>query len=107
MAQVTYEVTYLTASASDVIVTPTGGVVSFVDGQRAATISVDIVDDTIPEESEILTIRLISVSGDAVLVNPREATLQLSPNDDPNGVFQFNNEFTFLSVQEGESVDLP
>ena len=106
VAQVTFEVAYSTASTNDVIITPAGGVVNFVDGQSTATISVDVVDDSIPEESEILTIRLISVSGDAVLVTQREATLQLSPSDDPNGVFQFNSNFILLSVQEGDSVDL-
>lgn len=105
-AQVVYEVIYSTTSTSDVIITPAGGVVSFVNGQSTATISVDVVDDSTPEQSEILTIRLISVSGDAVLVTPREATLQIGPNDDPNGVFQFDPNFMLLSVQEGDSVDL-
>ena len=98
--------TYSTASASDVIITPVGGVVSFVNGQNTATISVDVVDDTIPEQSEILTIRLVSVTGDAILVIPREATLQIAPNDDPNGVFQFDPNFILLSVQEGDTADL-
>ena len=107
-AQVTFEVTYTTASTDDVIVTPssTGGVVNFVDGQTTAAISIEVVDDVIPEMSEILTVRLVSVSGDAVLVTPREATLQLSPSDDPNGVFQFNTGSSLLTVQEGDSVDL-
>ena len=104
--QVTYEVTYSTASTSDVIITPAGGVVNFINGQSTATISVDVMDDSIPEQSEILTVRLISVSGDAVLVTPREATLQIAPNDDPNGVFQFDPDLILLSVQEGDSVDL-
>lgn len=100
--------TYTTASANDVTITPApiGGVVNFVDGQSSATISVEVLDDSIPEMSEILTFRLVSVTGDAVLVTPTEATLQVSPNDDPNGVFQFNSDSSFLSVQEGDSVDL-
>ena len=80
--------------------------VSFVDGQSTATISVDVVDDSIPEQSEILAIRLLSVTGDAVLVTPREATLQIAPSDNPNGVFQFDANFVLLSVQEGDTVDL-
>jgi hypothetical protein len=99
-------VTYTTASASDVIITPVGGVVSFIDGQSTATISVNVVDDTIPEQSEILAIRLLSVTGDAVLVTQREATLQIAPSDNPNGVFQFDPNFILLSVQEGDSTDL-
>ena len=98
--------TYTTASASDVTITPVGGVVSFIDGQSTATISVNVVDDAIPEQSEILTIRLLSVTGDAVLVTPREATLQIAPSDDPNGVFQFDPNFILLSVQEGDTADL-
>ena len=106
MSQVTYEVTYTTASASDVVIAPVGGVVSFVDGQSTATISMDVVDDTIPEQSEILAIRLTSVTGDAVLVTPRDATLQIAPSDNPNGVFQFDPNFVLLSVQEGDTADL-
>ena len=106
VAQVTFEVTYSTAMAGDVIITPTGGVVNFVNGQSIAAISVEVIDDVIPEMSEILTIRLISVTGDAVLVAPSEATLRLSPSDDPNGAFQFDDGFALLSVQEGDSVDL-
>ena len=101
-----YEVTYSTALSSDVIVTPAGGVIDFVDGQSAATISVDVVDDSIPEQSEILTIRLVSFSGDAVLVTPTEATLQIAPSDNPNGLFQFYQNVAILSVREGESLDL-
>lgn len=107
-AQVMYEVTYSTASADDVVFlsSPNGGVVNFIDGQISAVISVEVVDDVIPEESETLSIRLVSVSGDAVLVTPTEATLQLSPSDDPNGVFQFDENSALLSVQEGASVGL-
>ena len=105
-AQVAYEVMYITASASDATITPVGGVVGFIDGQSTATISVNVVDDTIPEQSEILAIRLLSVTGDAVLVTPREATLQIAPSDDPNGIFQFDSNFILLSVQEGDTADL-
>ena len=106
MAQVTFELTYSTTSASDVIITPARGVVNFVDGESTAAISVEVVDDVIPEMSEILTIRLVSVTGDAVLVAPSEATLRLLPSDNPNGLFQFNEGFAILSAQEGDSVDL-
>ena len=107
-ALVTYEVTYSTASANDVTIAsgPNGGVVNFIDGQTSAVISVQVLDDLVPEESEILTIRLVSVSGDAVLVTPTEATLELLPSDDPNGVFEFDEDSALLAVQEGATVDL-
>lgn len=102
-----FEVSYMTASPDDIIVTePLGSVVSFTDGQTTAVISIDIVDDDMPEESELLVISLTAASGDVVLVNPSEASLLLAPSDDPNGVFQFADGFRDVLAEEGDEVAL-
>ena len=102
-AEVMFEVLYSTASPNDISITaPQGGVITFIDGQTTAVISIDVIDDDLPEESELLVISLIAASGDVVIVTPFEATLILAPSDDPNGVFQFATGFTDVLAQEGD-----
>ena len=58
---------YSSASAADVTITPSTGSVTLMDGQTEASITVDITDDAIPEETESLQIELTSASGEGVL----------------------------------------
>ena len=96
---------YTSASQDDVTITPIVGIVTFSPGQTEAVISVGVVNDAIPEENELLTLRLDSVTGDAVVVESNdEATLLITPSDDPNGVFQF--ETPTEEAVEGDAVTL-
>ena len=106
VAEVVFTLTYSSASPADVVVTPSDNRVTFAPGEVQASISVRVVDDTIPEEDELLTLNLVSVSGDAVLVSPSQATLAIGPSDDPNGVFFFSNNSLMVDTEEGETVDL-
>ena len=97
---------YTSASSDDVTITPSSSIVTFEDGEYEAVISVLVVNDTAPEETERLEISLTSTTGDAVLVTPTAAVFNILPNDDPNGVFVFGEDFTDLSVEEGESLEI-
>ena len=66
-ATVAFSVEYATASPSDVRVTPSGGVVSFPPGQTQAVVSVELVDDSLPEESERVLLSLDSTTGNNAL----------------------------------------
>ena len=133
MAIANFVVIYQTASSSDVIVYPAGGVVTFQDGQNVSLITVTVVSDGIPELDETLIVRLTSLSGnqvvgelfflgsncptfnplvsllsagDAVLVPPTSATLLIPYNDYPNGLFQFAADSRALVANEGAFLTL-
>jgi len=64
---------------------PIAGVLNIFDQQNESTISLDIIDDNIPEFSESFTVELTSVSGGARLDGTLRTTSTILPNDDPNG----------------------
>lgn len=63
VAVVNFVILYQTASSSDVIVYPPGGVITFQDGQSVSQITMVILSDGIPELDETLIVRLVSLSG--------------------------------------------
>lgn len=101
-----YTVTYSSASPADVSVSPLNGVVVFAPAQTQASIEVTVLDDDEPEQEEMLSLSLVSVSGDAVLVSPDQATLVVEFSDDPNGVFDFAEDSLLMETQEGETAQL-
>lgn len=96
---------YTTTSSSDVSITPSD-TVTFHDGQNETTISLLVIDDVTPEETESLEISLTSTTGDAILVTPTTAVINILPSDYPNGVFVFGGSFTDLSLEEGDTVQI-
>ena len=104
VAEVSFEVSYTSASSGDVILTPSSGIVTLQDGENQTVVSLEIVDDTTPEETERLTVSLISTTGDAVIVFPTSIAVTIAPSDDPNGVFVFASNSTDLSVEEGDTL---
>lgn len=105
-AEVSFEVRYNGTSSDDVQVTPSSGVVELVAGQMQALLSMAVLDDSIPEEEELLSVSLVSTSGDSVLGSPLTATLIIPPNDDPNGVFSFSEDSLMVETEEGQTLDL-
>ena len=101
-----FQVTYTSASADDVTIIPTSGLVTLVDGQNETTITLAVHDDAIPEETESLVVELTSTTGDAVLVEPTRATINILPSDDPNGVFQFAASSRDLTGEEGDTLQI-
>lgn len=67
-AVVYFNVTYTTASSSDVTISPANGIVTFQDGDASRPVTITIQDDTIPEMSEELRIQLTSVTGKGTLL---------------------------------------
>ena len=106
LAEVAYSVVHQSSSPSDVLLTP-NNTVRFTPGQTQASITVNVVNDTIPEEQELLMLSLVSVSvGDAVLVSPTQATLVIELSDDPNGVFNFSANSLLVQAEEGDVLQL-
>ncbi len=96
-----------TGSPEDVLVSPEDGLVVFANGQTQATVIVEVVDDSIPEEDESVSLALDSiVSGDAVLFQPRVATLLIQQSDDPNGAFAFSEDSLIVETEEGRTLSL-
>ena len=64
----------------------TNGSLGFSPGEQRRTISIAIMDDTIPELVEDFSIALANPSDNAVLVNPFLTVVTILPNDDQHGV---------------------
>jgi G-protein coupled receptor 98 len=102
-----FNVTYVTASADDAVVTPSPNIVRFQDGEQSKSLTVSIANDDLPELNEQLSIHLTSVIGDAVLAASNiEAILIIEASDDPNGIFQFANASLNRVADEGTNVTL-
>jgi hypothetical protein len=71
----------------------TNGTFSMIDGQRNATITVPIVDDTLPERGQELELMLTSVTGGARLSpgDAQLATIDINPSDNPHGEFMLES----------------
>ena len=66
----------------------TGGVVTLANGTRSAPVPISIEDDTVPEFSEMFTIRLVGVVGGARLGGVSSAMVTISASDNPNGALR-------------------
>ena len=82
---VTWEVTLNTASETDI--NSLKGTDSIPAGSNSSVLSLQVFDDLVSEFSELLSIRLTSVSGGAILGSVVMATVNILPSDDPNGLF--------------------
>lgn len=78
-----------TASVSDFI--PQSGIDSIPAGSTSSPLSLQILDDAIPEFTEVFGIHLTGVSGGAILGTVIAATVNIVPSDDPNGAFGLCN----------------
>lgn len=101
-----FQVTYTSASADDVAITPTSGIVTLANQKNETAIIVEVINDAVPEESESLRVELTSTTGDTVLVTPTSATINILPNDDPNGVFQFAANSRNFTAEEGDTLQI-
>ncbi|XP_031564731.1 adhesion G-protein coupled receptor V1-like [Actinia tenebrosa] len=70
----------------------------FKDGQRIASVPIQIVDDSTPEYDETFTIRLLSSDGDALLGSPLECLVTIAANDYPHGIKVLWHYPTVLSL---------
>lgn len=88
---------------------PSGGVISFTDGQLDSVIQINIIDDDITENLETFDVQLVQVvSGGAGLGEDRSVRVGIIRNDSPNGVFSFLDTKVSASVEfVGSSSLLP
>ncbi|XP_076465116.1 adhesion G-protein coupled receptor V1-like isoform X2 [Babylonia areolata] len=84
---VTWQTVSVTANNRDF--SPWAGSVQFADGQETAEINITIVDDTITEGLESFDVKLIDVTGDAVLGSITTVRIAILKNDSPTGLFKF------------------
>ncbi|CAL1527000.1 unnamed protein product, partial [Lymnaea stagnalis] len=77
--------------------------VIFAVGERQKTVQVVILDDSIPEQNETLTVQLSDVAGDMIVTRNSTATIVILANDDAYGIFNFSQP-TDGKVEEGSTV---
>ncbi|ELU13347.1 hypothetical protein CAPTEDRAFT_91039, partial [Capitella teleta] len=73
---------------------------SFMDGQRYATIDIIILDNDIPESSKSFTVQLLNPSGGAAIGIGSEVEVNIQHSDQAFGVFMFADYALFRSVEE-------
>lgn len=80
---------------------------SFADGQSSANVTVTIHDDDIAENTERfeigLTVQNAVGNGGVVVKNPDRSLVSILPNDDANGVFNFDDSSSFVVIPEPRS----
>ncbi|XP_032809135.2 adhesion G-protein coupled receptor V1 isoform X2 [Petromyzon marinus] len=80
-------------------------VLHFAQGQTEASIYISTVDDELPEVEESFCVVLFDPTGDVVLHGSSTATLIIEANDDPNGLFSFNEPHE-INIEEGSTAIL-
>ena len=81
-----------------------GGVVEFAEGDVSATGTIIIQDDDIPEDAEVIAIKLMSASAGVTLAEGNQvAGLVIVSNDDPFGVFEFADPTSIVVATEQEA----
>ncbi|KAL3865787.1 hypothetical protein ACJMK2_043142 [Sinanodonta woodiana] len=92
----------LTGNRNDL--SPMQGSVTFQDRQSTATLTLQVLDDTIPEDAERFTLQLLDPGTSAKLGTPVQRTLVIAPNDSPNGLISLyaaGTRMREISVEEG------
>ncbi|KAI1900416.1 hypothetical protein AGOR_G00049720 [Albula goreensis] len=71
---------------------PVAGTLHFAAGQMTAAIPLNITNDTLPEEAEAFTFKLLpgTVSGGAEVDEPMEMVFYIQDSDDVYGLFRFH-----------------
>uniref|UniRef100_A0A2K5BZQ4 Adhesion G-protein coupled receptor V1 n=1 Tax=Aotus nancymaae TaxID=37293 RepID=A0A2K5BZQ4_AOTNA len=98
-----YELVYI-SSQSDFI--PSSGELIFEPGDREATIAVNILDDTVPEEEESFKVQLKNPKGGAEIGINGSVTITILSNDDAYGIVAFAQNSLYKQVEEMEQDSL-
>nr|XP_006812422.1 PREDICTED: G protein coupled receptor 98-like protein isoform X1 [Saccoglossus kowalevskii] len=92
-------------SATSADFAPLDGTISFLDGQREATVDITIIDDDEYELDETFNVRLYNPTNGAVLGSKQLVAVKIKKNDSPFGLFGFTS--TQESVMESENNNDP
>ena len=65
------------------------GTLTFQAGETKKMITVQLINDNVPEQAENFTVHLVNASQNAYIKPPGMATVVLSPNDDQHGIIAF------------------
>lgn len=65
------------------------GTLTFQAGETKKRITVQLINDKVPEQAENFTVHLVNASQNAYIKPPGIATVVLSPNDDQHGIIAF------------------
>eukprot|EP00118_Oscarella_pearsei_P022727 m.265821 g.265821 ORF g.265821 m.265821 type:complete len:6112 (+) comp40493_c2_seq23:779-19114(+) len=103
---VSWSATAGSAKGKGVDYDPDGGSVVLREGQTSFSLPLRIIDDNLPEFNEDFTVRLTS-GGAARLGSQTASVVTIEQNDDPNGVFEFDDSSLNFEVDEPESGSTP
>ena len=84
------------------------GSATFLEGETKSSITIDILDDIIPEGAELFEVYLLDPMGGAVLggVNITTVTVTIQANDGAAGRVGFAVNSRAVTIMEGQSVSL-
>ena len=91
-----------TATSSDDF-NPLSLTITFPAGSTSQTVSIAIVDDSIPEGDETFTVALSSPSADAVLIPASTITVIIPINDNAGGLVAFGSPGPIVIQEDGTS----
>lgn len=77
------------------------GTLTFQGGETKKKITVQLINDNIPEQAENFTIHLVNASRNAYIMPPGIATVVLLPNDDQHGIISFDQYPRILDEDTG------
>ena len=81
----------------------TSGTLSFPSGSSNATISIPIINDTLPEGDETFVVTLSNPSSDAVLHSPTNVTVIIDINDNAGGIVRFQSTATQVISEDNQT----
>lgn len=82
------------------------GTVTFQAGETKKKITVQLIDDNLPEQAENFTVHLVNASQNAYIKPPGIATVVLLPNDDQHGVISFGDHPSSLDEDTSARVGM-
>ena len=82
------------------------GQITFNNGQRIYNLTIQLVDDDVPEDRESFRLDLTSVSGGARLGDRRSLDVVLETSDNPYGLFGFLNRTRIVLANSGQTRSL-
>lgn len=77
------------------------GTLTFQAGETEKKITVQLINDQVPEQAENFTVHLVNASRNAYIKPPGMATVVLSPNDDQHGIISFGQYPRILDEDTG------